>query len=110
VKSTGDSAIPESGGADSAWRLENSGAGIVFTLYSRDYCHLCHEMLAELNAIRSTLAFEVVVVDVDSDPGLEARFGEWVPVLFHQARELARYRLVVTALEDYLASIRGGPV
>jgi len=99
--------MPESGGVDSGRCLEAGGGGIVFTLYSRECCHLCHEMLADLNAIRSTLAFDVVVVDVDSDPGLEARFGELVPVLFHQARELARYRLAVPALEAYLASISG---
>ena len=64
-------------------------------------------MLAELDAMRATLAFDIEVVDVDSDPDLEARFGELVPVLFHQARELARYRLAAPALEAYLASVTG---
>ena len=109
MKSAGVFAASEPGGAVPGPSLESGAAGIVFTLYSREYCHLCHEMIAELNAIRGTLAFEVVVVDVDSDPGLEERFGERVPVLFHRARELARYRLAVPELEAYLASIRGAP-
>ncbi len=83
------------------------GTGIVFTLYSRGYCHLCHDMLAELEVMRGTFAFGVEVVDVDSDPALEARFGELVPVLFHQGRELARYRLDGPALEAHLASLTG---
>ena len=103
----GDSVIPEVGGANTGTCLESGGQGIVFTLYSREYCHLCHEMLAELDAMRKIRGFDLIVVDVDSDPGLEARFGELVPVLFHQARELARYRLAVPALEAYLDAIGG---
>jgi len=105
VNSAGDFAIPGAGGAAPGARLARDGAAIVFTLYSRAYCHLCDDMLAELNAMRGTLGFDLVVVDVDSDPRLEARFGEWVPVLIHQDHELARYRLDAPALEAYLASI-----
>jgi hypothetical protein len=107
VKSAADFAVSEPGGVVSGASVASGAVRIVLTLYSRDYCHLCHDMLAELDAIRGALAFEVVVVDVDSDPGLEARFGELVPVLYHQARELARYRLVVSELEAYLAKISG---
>ena len=101
MSGAGDRAASEPGA-----RPERDAAGIVLTLYSREYCHLCHDMLAQLEAIRGALAFEVKVVDVDSDPGLEERYGELVPVLFHQARELARYRLAVPQLEAYLACIR----
>ncbi|NDU92410.1 MAG: glutaredoxin family protein, partial [Ferrovum sp.] len=51
-----------------------------FTLYSRNYCHLCHDMIAALESSRATRDFQFDVVDVEDSPDLEARFGEWVPV------------------------------
>ncbi|HEY6722021.1 MAG TPA: glutaredoxin family protein, partial [Burkholderiales bacterium] len=49
-------------------------------LYSRSGCHLCDEMIL---ALRLQLGpdFPVVIVDVDSDPALELRYGERVPLL-----------------------------
>lgn len=76
------------------------------TLYSRAYCHLCEDMLAALQALRDELAFEVDVFDVDADPLLQARYGEWVPVLAHGDVELARVRLDPAAIRAYLAEIR----
>ena len=67
-------------------------------------------MIEELNSIRNRVGFQLVVIDVDADPVLEELYGEWVPVLMHESRELARYRLDVPAVENYLHSISGGPV
>jgi hypothetical protein len=75
---------------------------LVLTLYSREYCHLCHDMLALVEPMRERFRFDIQVRDVDADPGLEERFGELVPVLMHQERELARYRLDPRTLETYL--------
>ena len=79
------------------------------TLYSRQYCHLCHEMQAQLDLVRAglpeELGFELNVLDVDRNPELTARFNELVPVLMHDEHELARYRLDETAvlnLREYL--------
>lgn len=74
-------------------------------MYSRAYCHLCHDMLASLEALPEAAAFELEVLDVDADPVLEQRFNELVPVLMHGDRELARYRLDVAALTAYLQSL-----
>lgn len=53
-----------------------------FTLVSRAECHLCEEMLAELEAFLAGRAVrQVSIVDVDSDPELRRRFGLKVPVL-----------------------------
>lgn len=56
-----------------------------FTLYSRTYCHLCHDMLAALQALSDPAhPFTVDVIDIDA-PGNEAlliRYDELVPVLF----------------------------
>ena len=62
-------------------------------LYGRRWCHLCHEMQAELEALQSRYRFELEVIDVDADSELEERLGELIPVLEHDGEELARYRL-----------------
>ncbi len=48
----------------------------------------------------------VVVVDVDADPALEARYDELVPVLLHGDTELCHYFLDEAKTREYLAGIR----
>ncbi len=76
-------------------------------LYSRNYCHLCHDMLAALEALRGEAGrphFEIEVVDVDADPALEAKYDELVPVLADAAgEELCHYFLDVPKVLGYLA-------
>ncbi|AJC19873.1 glutaredoxin family protein [Pandoraea pulmonicola] len=68
------------------------------TLYGRKWCHLCDDMLAALEAMRPAWDFSVTVVDVDSDPALEAKYDEIVPVLALDERELCRYRFDAAAV------------
>lgn len=78
-------------------------------LYSRDYCHLCHDMLAALQVLRGEQggSFEIDVVDIDADPVLLARFDELVPVLGvsegTNIREICHYSLDVEEVRGYLA-------
>ena len=62
-------------------------------------------MLASLEALRGELGFGLDVIDVDAAPELERRYGEFVPVLMHGERELARWRLDSSALRAYLHDI-----
>ena len=71
------------------------------TVYSREYCHLCDDMLSALEALSEELDFDLDTVDVDADPALERRFGELVPVLMHGERELAHGRVDPTAVRAY---------
>jgi len=76
-------------------------------LFSRNYCHLCHDMLAALEILRSepdVPFFDIEVVDVDADPALEAKYDELVPVLEADGRELCRYFLDVPKVREYLGS------
>ena len=75
------------------------------TVYSRSYCHLCDELLAGLRTLQARFAFELRIVDVDSDDALEARYGEDVPVVLHGATELCRHRLDPARVTEYLAKI-----
>jgi glutaredoxin-like protein DUF836 len=75
-------------------------AGQRLVLYSRKYCHLCEEMLTALQSLHPRLSPEIL--DVDSDPALEARFGEDVPVLMLGEVELSRHRLDAERVRAYL--------
>ncbi len=74
----------------------------VLTVYSRTYCHLCDDMIAALRNLQGRFVFEIKVVDVDSDAALEARYGELVPLLESEGRELCHYFLDEVAVMDLL--------
>lgn len=75
-------------------------------LYGRNYCHLCEDMLAALEALRGEHSFSVEVIDVDSNPALEAKYDELVPVLEAEGRELCHYFLDVAKVREYLSGFR----
>ena len=62
-------------------------------------------MIAGLRALQATAGFELEVVDVDSDPALEAHYGERVPVLAGAGRELCHYHLDLAKVNEYLGKI-----
>ncbi len=57
------------------------------TFYSRVGCHLCDDARAVVARVCVELGESFVEVDVDSDPDLEDRFGEEVPVTFVDGRQ-----------------------
>ncbi|NMG64188.1 glutaredoxin family protein [Azoarcus indigens] len=72
-----------------------------FIVLSREWCHLCHELVDELAPIAREFGWAVTVLDVDADPELEAKWDEAVPVLLHGEHELCRYRLDSEAVRAY---------
>lgn len=74
------------------------------TLYVRSYCHLCTDMVQAVTAQRERFGFELEVIDIDEDPQLEARYGQWVPVLSAGDQELCHYFLEPQALERYFGA------
>ncbi len=75
------------------------------TVYSRNYCHLCDEMIAGLRALQAGFHFEFDIVDVDSRPELERRYGDKVPLLARGDTEICHYRLEPAVISEYLAKI-----
>jgi len=74
------------------------------TLYARSYCHLCEEMAQALGPLAVELGFTVVPIDVDSDPALESRYGEKVPVLVDaDGEEICHFFLDHEALKRRVA-------
>jgi thioredoxin reductase (NADPH) len=62
-------------------------------------------MVAALHDLQGRFSFELEVIDVDERPELEARWGEWVPVLLEGDTELCHYRLDPEVLGARLARI-----
>ena len=65
---------------------------IELTVYSRPGCHLCEELVAELEPLAAGRA-RIDIVDISEDGALTRRFGLSIPVLMHGDEELSRYRL-----------------
>ena len=78
-------------------------------LFSREYCHLCQDMHAALEALRGEPGvpyFDIEVADVDADPVLEAKYDELVPVLVDgEGTELCHYFLDVAKVREYLGAL-----
>ncbi len=80
----------------------------VLTVYARSYCHLCDDMIAALRELQGRFAFEINVVDVDSDAVLETRYGDLVPVLTGDGgrRELCHYFMDASVVTAFLMEMR----
>ena len=51
------------------------------TLYTREGCHLCDDVKADLADIQESHPHRLVEIDIDSDPALVAAHGESIPVV-----------------------------
>ncbi len=63
------------------------------TVLSRNYCHLCDDMLAGLEPFRASHQVIIQVIDVDESAELESLYGERVPVLFLGEQEICHHFL-----------------
>jgi hypothetical protein len=76
------------------------------TVLSRNYCHLCEEMVAALKQLQGRYSFAIDVVDIDRHPELEERWGDKVPVLLDGERELCHYFLDLEVVDARLARMK----
>jgi glutaredoxin len=83
-----------------------AGAPVPLTVYGREHCHLCQDMIAALQELQAQLHFSLDVIDVDSDDSLKLRYGERVPVLVAGGEEICHYHLDPVALDAYFTKIR----
>jgi glutaredoxin len=76
------------------------------TVLSREYCHLCEELLSGLRRFQQRYDFAIEVVDVDRHPELEERWGDKVPVVLDGEIEVCRYHLDPNAVDARLARMK----
>lgn len=70
---------------------------VLLTVYGREHCHLCQDMIAALQELRGSYPFRLEVIDVDSDTDLQSRYGQRVPVLMAEDKEICHYHLNLNA-------------
>lgn len=77
-------------------------SGRVFTVLSRQWCHLCHEMAEALEPIAQHYGWRINVVDIDErEPSLEARWDELIPVLLVGDVEICHHQLDCDAVHAF---------
>ena len=80
---------------------------ISLTLYSRPGCHLCDDMKAVVQRVAGSSPVAIEIVDISTDPQLEARYGLEIPVLLVDGKKAAKYRVTEEELRRILA-VRAG--
>ncbi len=73
-------------------------------LYTRQGCHLCDVVKHTLQQLESSAAFRWQIIDIDTDPMLQQRFNEEVPVVFIDGRKAFKYRMEPQQFLRVLAS------
>jgi hypothetical protein len=74
-----------------------------FTVYSRRGCHLCDDMIAELESMIGGRSATLRIVDLDQRPDLVASHGLRIPVLEADGEEVCSGHLIpdrITRLLD----------
>ncbi len=58
------------------------------TIMSRTECHLCHVVARVAAQVQEDLAFHLTIVDIDHDTDLRQRYGDRIPVVLLNDREI----------------------
>jgi hypothetical protein len=74
-----------------------------FVVYSRRGCHLCEELLEQLEPLCRGRA-TIVVHDVDTNSEWAEAYGERVPVLLSGGSKICHYHLDRAAVLEMLAT------
>jgi glutaredoxin len=61
-------------------------------LYTRPGCHLGNDLRAICERLAAEISFELIEVNIETDPALLARYEREVPVLFVDGRRVVRFR------------------
>jgi CIC family chloride channel protein len=72
------------------------------TVYEKEDCPLCEKARPMLEGLAGRLGLECVAIDVESDPVLQARHGERLPVVEFEGVEVGAGRLVEADIERAL--------
>ena len=74
-------------------------------LLTRADCHLCVVAAETLDRVAAEAGLTVTAVDVDADPGLQAEYGDRVPVVLLDGQEHSYFTVDVPRLRRDLGLI-----
>ena len=72
-------------------------------VYHAEGCHLCGRAIEVVESVRAEIAFDLELVDIGGDPGLEARFREKLPFVEIDGEPAFTYFVAPAALRAHLA-------
>jgi glutaredoxin len=72
------------------------------TLFTKANCPLCDQALEQIELARQQANFQLLEVNILSDPTLYERYKDSIPVVLLNERELFRFRLTAAALLQQL--------
>ena len=70
-------------------------------VYIRHGCHLCTDMVHELELLKTELGYDYTLCDVDTDAALVEKYGDRVPVLVGGDTEVCWFFLDRDRLREY---------
>ena len=68
-------------------------APIHVEIYSRPGCHLCDDAKEVVERVRRRHPFMLSVINIETDPGLEAAYGMEIPVVTINGNKAFKYRV-----------------
>jgi len=74
------------------------------TLYTKADCHLCEEAEEALRRLRKFIQFELNLVYIEYEAALLERFGDRVPVVYVDGREVASTPIDEAALRAAISA------
>ena len=60
-------------------------------MYSKPDCHLCERAKQLLRRVQQRVEFSLEEVDISQDSELSSRYGQDIPVILLDGREIARH-------------------
>lgn len=80
-------------------------ASTTVTVYTREQCHLCTEAIETIHRVAESMPADIEIneIDVDTDPALEAEYGERVPYILIDDTPRFKFRVDERELRRYLA-------
>ena len=63
------------------FNIQNSKMNTSYQLYTRENCHLCHDMYEDLRLWQTRIDFQFDIIDIDEHPELKEKYDAMVPVL-----------------------------
>jgi thioredoxin-like negative regulator of GroEL len=76
------------------------------TIYWRSGCHLCEVIHRMARRLQADLSFRLYYIDVDSNPDLVGRFGDRVPVVLIDQREIFSGKVTESQLRRAIEKAR----
>jgi glutaredoxin len=69
-------------------------------IYSRPGCHLCDEAKEVIQRVQRRVSFDLRVTNIETQPELEKKYGEEIPVVFINGSEAFKYRVDEAKFEN----------